>query len=84
MPSDGKIRVEAEQSGPSKATLTVKDMRLRRRINDMYGEHHAVVTFAKLRRIGFPEGSMQDLEAGRPVRFRMLPEGYLELMGRRR
>ena len=76
-----KISVEAEQSGPNEATLTVKDMALRRRINDKLGRHNVALSHAKLKRIGFPIDSIRDLEAGRPVRFRMNPEGYMSLLG---
>lgn len=78
--SDGKISVEAEQSG-NKVILTVKDMKLRRRINDKLGRHTATLSYAKLRKMGFPAGSIKDLEDGRPVRFRMNPEGYMALLG---
>ncbi len=75
-----KIFVEAEQAGPDAAILTVKDISFRRRLKNKYGKHNVRLTRAKLRKIGFPQGSIKDLDDGRPVRFKMNPEGYLALL----
>ena len=75
-----KIFVEAEQDGPDHAILTVKDITVRRQLKKKFGNHHARLTRAKLKKIGFPEGSLKDIDAGRPVRFRMNPGGYIALL----
>lgn len=75
-----KIFIEAEQDGPGHAVLTVKDISMRRRLKKRFGKHKVRLTRAKLKKIGFPGGSLRDLEEGRPVRFKMNPEGYLVLL----
>ncbi len=78
--NENKIGVEAEQAGPNAAILTVTDITMRRRLKERFGKHHVKLSYAKLKKIGFPPGSMKDIEDGRPVRFRMNPDGYLVLL----
>ena len=75
-----KITVEAEQNGPDHAILTVKDMTTRRRLKQRFGQHKVRLTRAKLKKIGFPQGSLKDIDAGRPVRFKMNPDGFIVLL----
>lgn len=75
-----KIFIEAEQDGPGHAVLTVKDIIMRRRLQKRFGEHKVRLTRAKLKKIGFPPGSLKDIDAGRPVRFKMNPDGFLVLL----
>ncbi len=80
MARGGKIFIEAEQDGPGHAVLTVDDITMRRRLQKQFGKHNVRLTRAKLKKIGFPERSMKDIEDGRPVRFKMNPDGYLALL----
>lgn len=75
-----KISVEAEQAGSNQAILTVTDISMRKRLQKRFGRHNVKLSYVKLKKIGFPPGSMKDIEDGRPVRFRMKPEGYLVLL----
>ncbi len=75
-----KISIEAEQDGPGHAVLTVKDMGMRRRLQKRFGKHNVRLTRAKLKKIGFPMGSLKDIDAGRPVRFKMNPDGFIVLL----
>lgn len=74
------MRVEAEQDGPNHAVLTVKNVSLRRGLLKKYGKHNVRLTRAKLKKMGFPPGSIEDLDKGRPVRFKMKTAGYLALL----
>lgn len=76
-----KVWVEAESDGRGGAVLTLVDISERRRIFESRGDHNVRVPQSGLRRMGFPQGAMQDLAQGYPVRFKMFQRGFESMLG---
>jgi hypothetical protein len=71
--SGRSVAVEAERSQDgSNISITLTDSVLRRGLAQRNrGVHNALLPMERLKRLGFPENLIADLEQGRPVRFHM-------------
>jgi hypothetical protein len=75
-----KVFVEAEKA-PGGVVLSLRDVRLRRKLAQSAGRHNATLDITELRALGFPEQFFSDLERGRPVQFKMNYSAFADLVG---
>lgn len=75
-----KVYVEAEKT-PTGVVLSLRDVRLRRKLTQQVGKHNAKMGTTELRALGFPDQFFKDLERGRPVQFKMYYSAFSKLVG---
>ena len=82
MAHEDKVWVEAEKAG-GRVVLTLVDLLQRRRVMNTYGVHN--VYLSSISKLGtFPDHLVSDLNAGRPVRFRMNLKAYEGMLDSKR
>ncbi len=77
-----KVFVEAEKA-PGGVVLSLRDVRLRRKLLERAGRHNATMGITELRALGFPDQFFADLQRGRPVQFKMNYSAFADLVGGR-
>jgi hypothetical protein len=75
-----KVWVEAERTQPGIAILTLGDVRKRRALMEKRGRHNVTLPFSEMEALGFPPKFLEDLEHGRPIRFKMFEIAYESLL----